>query len=30
MNGEEKKLGWDDISRTFDNIYPNQEPSNSV
>lgn len=26
MNGEEKKLGWDDISRTFDNIYPNQEP----
>jgi len=23
---EQKKYGWDDISKTFDDLYPNQEP----
>ena len=26
MNMENERWGWDDISKTFDNIYPNQEP----
>ncbi len=26
MKNKNKKLGWDDITRTFENLYPNQEP----
>ncbi len=26
MENKNKKLGWDDITRTFENLYPNQEP----
>jgi len=26
MDNKSKKLGWDDITRTFENLYPNQEP----
>ena len=26
MKNKNKKLGWDDITRTFEKLYPNQEP----